>query len=148
MKNPNNNEPLRGEPQGIDIPRNRDKNRMPKMGVGFAFLRTFGDIAKWSGIFVLAGSVAISCYGSFRAMQSFLPYQEQKMAGFITILYFSYILIFFICLCSFGAVLVAGGIVLKSIGMRKREDAAALNGAGEHTPSTVEGRGGSSRRDL
>ncbi len=116
------------------------------MGAGFAFLRILGDMAKGFGILVLAGSVAISCYGSFRAIQSFLPYQEQKMAGFITTLYFSYILIFFICMCLLGAALVAGGIALKFAGTRKRENTAAVNDAGEHASPMVADRGESSRR--
>jgi hypothetical protein len=125
-----------------------NKKRIPKKGAGFAFLRILGDIAKGSGILVLAGSVAISCYGSFRALQSFLPYREQKMAGFVTTLYFSYILIFFICLSSLGAMLVAGGIALKFAGTRKRDDAAAVNDAGEHASPMGQDRDESSRSSL
>ena len=72
----------------------------------------------------MIGSLLISCYYSIHAVNSFLPYHDQKMAGFVTILAFSYILVFFVCAFSLGVGMTIAGILLRFAGTRKGRDAS------------------------
>jgi hypothetical protein len=126
-----------------DKPILRRKNaREPKEGAFFAFLRILGRIFLWLGILVVAGAFLYSCYALFQATRSFLPYHEQRMAGFVTMIGFSYILFFFICLLSLGVFLIFGGVALKFVGSRKAANQGAADPGGRESPPIAEGRNG------
>jgi hypothetical protein len=106
----------------------RRGTRIPKEGAGYSVLRFLGGFLQGAGVLVLAAAVLGSCYGSFRAVQSFLPYQDQKMAGFVTIITFSYILVFFLCALLLGGWMTVGGILLRRAGTRRAPDAPDVPG--------------------
>jgi hypothetical protein len=104
----------------IEQPIRREKQkRVPKAGTFFAVLRILGGILKWTGIVVVGGAVLFSGYGVIRATLSFLPYREQRMAGFITMLEYTNIAVFFICLLVLGICMAGAGILMRRVGTRK-----------------------------
>jgi hypothetical protein len=102
----------------------RKSGREPKEGAFFALLRILGEISKWGGFITMGAAILFSCWGVIRATQSYTPYQEQRMAGFITILYYSYFLIAFVCLIGLGVLMVIGGMLMRYAGTRKRKTQA------------------------
>jgi hypothetical protein len=118
----------------------RKHAREPKPGAFFAFLRILGRIFLWLGILTIAGAILYSFYALFQATRSFLPYQEQRMAGFVTMIGFSYILFFFICLLSLGGFLISAGAALKFVGSRKTANPAAADPGGRESPPIADAR--------
>jgi hypothetical protein len=97
----------------------RKPARLPKEGSGYAVLRFIGGFFQASAVLLLAAAVLGSCYGSIRAVQSFLPYQDQKMAGFITVIYLTDILAFLACGLLLGGLMAAAGTLLRLAGTRR-----------------------------
>jgi hypothetical protein len=116
--------------------RRKKEKRVPKAGASFRALRILGGILKWTGIVAVGSAVLVSCCGVFRAALSFLPYREQRMAGLITILQFTHIAVFFICLVLLGGCLAVAGILIRRAGTRKapNEGDPGFPAAGGQTP--------------
>jgi hypothetical protein len=106
-------------PQIEQAIRREKKKRVPKAGTFFAVLRILGRILKWTGIVVVGGAVLFSGYGVIRATLSYLPYREQRMAGFITMLKYTNIAVFFICPLILGIFMAGVGILMRRAGTRK-----------------------------
>jgi hypothetical protein len=113
------------------------KNREPKEGAFSAGLRILGRLLTWAGILVLAGSCLFSCYESYHAIRSFLPYHEQKMAGFVTTILFSWIILICGCGSSLGLGMTVTGIVLGFAGTRKHKEAGNEGMSGGMNPPTI-----------
>ena len=110
--------------------------REPKEGAFFAVLRGTGEVLKWGGFLSIGAAIILSCWGGIRATQSYLPYQEQRMAGFITLLLYSYSLFLFICLAGLGVLMEIGGFIARYAGTRKARTQA------DPDTSLAEGSGG------
>jgi hypothetical protein len=98
---------------------NEKKKREPKVGAFFAGLRILGGIIKWTGIVMVAGAVLLSGYWVIRATLSYLQYREQRIAGFITMLEYTNIAVFFICFLVLGICMALMGILMRRAGTRK-----------------------------